>query len=411
MALLARITGWFGWGGAIGQHSGQQSGAPMSAAFDDAPLAGPDAALQISAVWSCVDLLVKTIGSLPLMLYRELGGGMRDLARNELLWILLHDSPNSYQTTQEWLEYMSLNRFLRGNAYSHIKRSANGEALALIPMAADQVRPVLKQNGDLVYCYNRDGTEIELPAVDVLHWRGMGNDIVGLSPIDFMRASLGVAINAQNHTSRQYKNGGKPAGVLTVDHVLNNDQRTQLRNAFDGIANGPAANLYILEAAMKYAPISLSAADLQLLETRRFAIEDIARWFGVPSVLINDTAKTTTWGTGIEQLVEGFYKFTLRPELVRIEQAISRRVLTPAQRSRLKPEFNFEGLLRTSLGVRMEAYAKGVQNGIYKPNECRQLENMPPADGGDVLYAQSQLAPIHLLGQQPGAQNARPQAS
>ena len=125
----------------------------------------------------------------------------------------------------------------------------------------------------------------------------------------------------------------------------------------------------------------------------------MARWFGVPSVLVNDTSKTTTWGTGVEQIIEGFYKFTLRPTLERIEQAIQRRVLTSAQRAAgLHAEFSFDALLRANAAARFELYAKGVQNGIATRNECRQLENLPPVAGGDTLTAQVNLVPIDMLG-------------
>lgn len=409
MGIMTHIGRWFGYGGAISQRNGDQISQPTMTVYEDTPMVGADGALQIAAVWACVDLYVKTIGSLPVMVYRNLANGMREIERDSVLWMLLHDAPNAWQTSQEFFEYMTLNRVLRGNAYARISRNASGQAIALWPVSADQMRPRLLPGGVLKYVWTSNGTESLLDASEVLHWRGMGNDLIGLSALDYMRSSLGVSIGAQNHTSRQYQNGGKPAGVMTIEKVLSKEQRTQIREAFDGVATGPAQNLYILEAGMKYQQISLSSADLQLLETRRFSVEDIARWFGVPSVLINDTAKTTTWGTGVEQLIEGFFKFAIRPELVRIEQAIKRRVMTPAQRSTSTVEFNFEGLLRTSLGVRMEAYAKGTQNGIYTSNECRQLENMPPMAGGDTLRAQTNLAPLDMLGKTEGVKDATAQ--
>src|SRR5690606_18365936 len=121
------------------------------------------------------------------------------------------------------------------------------------------------------------------------------------------------------------------------------------------------------------------------------------------SVMINDTAKTTTWGTGIDSLIEGFYKFRLRPILVNFEQSIRARVLTPAQRVKYTTEFSLEALLRSNLKDRMEIYAKAVQNGLKTRNECRQLENDPPADGGDMLTAQTNLVPLTMLGTVQGA--------
>lgn len=148
---------------------------------------------------------------------------------------------------------------------------------------------------------------------------------------------------------------------------------------------------------MKYEQLSLSPEDQQLLESRQFTVEEIARWFGVPSVLINQS-NVTAWGTGIDALIEGFYKLTIRPLLVSIEQALTKRVLTPAQRAVLSVEFSLEGLLRSSLKDRAEIYSKLVQNGLKTRNECRQLENDPPVQGGDELTAQTNLAPLSKLG-------------
>lgn len=401
MGIFASLRGWLG-GNATAQRTGIQAETPSTNAYEETTIAGPDAALQVSTVWACVKLLVETIASLPLFVYRTDRDGQRTLARGDRLYDLLHDSPNRRMTAQEFWEYMLLNLVLRGNAYAHIERNVDGSAFALWPLAADQVSVKVMSDGALMYAYVIDGVTLIYTEQDILHIKGIGNGIVGMSALDYMRASVGLAISAQNHTAAVYRKQGRRPGVLMTNNVLSVEQRRKLRESFGEVVTGGKNELYILEADMKFEPINMSPADIQLLETRRFAVEDLARWFGVPSVLINDTSKTTTWGTGVEQIIEGFYKFTLRPQLERIEQALARRVLTARQRALgLHAEFNFEGLLRTNLAVRMEAYAKGIQNAVYKPNECRQLENLPPDPGGNTLYAQAQLTPVEMLGKQP----------
>ena len=163
------------------------------------------------------------------------------------------------------------------------------------------------------------------------------------------------------------------------------------------MAEGNTSRLYLLEAAMKYQQLSLSPEDQQLLDTRKYGVEEVCRWFGVPPVLIGH-ANVTTWGSGIEQILDGFYKLQLRPMLVSIEQATRKRVLTPAQRAKQSIEFSFDGLLRGSLKDRMAIYSQAVQNGIYTRSECRQFENMPAITDADELTAQSNLLPLKLLG-------------
>lgn len=401
MSLITSLLGWMR-GNATAQRQGSQSATPFGSAYEETPVIGIDSALQVSTVWACVKLLVETIASLPLFVYHTDSAGRRTLVRDNELYAVLHDSPNKRMTAHEFWEFMLLNLVLRGNAFARIERGIGGRAYALWPMSADQMEVKVLADGSLAYAYSIDSATLIYGEEDVLHIRGMGNGVVGMSPLDYMRASVGLAVSAQNHTAATYRKQARRPGILMTDKVLTADQRKALRDSFGEIATGGQKELYILEANFKFEPLGMTPGDLQLLETRRFAVEDLARWFGVPSVLINDTSKTTTWGTGVEQIIEGFYKFTLRPTLERIEQAIQRRVLTSAQRAAgLHAEFSFDALLRSNMKDRFELYAKGVQNGITTRNECRQLENLPPVAGGDALTAQVNLVPIDLLGKVP----------
>ena len=141
----------------------------------------------------------------------------------------------------------------------------------------------------------------------------------------------------------------------------------------------------------------MSPNDMQLLTTRQFGVEEICRWFGVPPVMVGH-ANVTTWGSGVEQILDGFYKTVIGPALVNLGQAVRKRVMTPAQRVRYSAEFSADALLRANLKDRSEIYSKMVQNGLKTRNECRQLENDPPIPGGDELTAQINLAPLVLLG-------------
>lgn len=406
--FLSSFLGWFGWGGsALGNRSGKQSGAPNSSLIEGTTALGADGALQISTVWACVWLLANIIASLPLFVYSQSSGGKRELARTTLLYQLLHDSPNSRMTPVEFWVAMLLNLLLRGNAYARIERSVNGEAVALWPMPADQVELRILDDGTAIYLYRVDNNVAALDESSVLHIKEIGNGVVGLSRLDYMRATTTEATNSQLAASKLFANGGKPSGILMVDRVLKPEQRAAIKANFVEMAEGTMARLHVLEADMKYQQVNLTPQDQQLLETRRFTVEEICRWFGVPPVLVAHS-NVTAWGTGIEQIIDGFYKFTIRPMVVRIEQSLAKRVMTAAQRARLSVEFSLDALLRASLKDRMEIYAKAAQNGLKTRNECRQLENDPPIDGGDELTAQINLAPLRMLGKltKPGVGNA-----
>lgn len=402
--VLSTVLSWFGRGGALADKSGKQTGSTSAALVDGSTSLATDGAMQLSTVWACVWLLANVIASLPLFVYRA-SNGKRDLARDEMIWAILHDSPNSRMTPVEFWTAMLLNLLLRGNAYARIERNASGQVFALWPMAADQVEPVVQEDGSVVYLYQLGTNIAALAAANVLHIKDIGNGTIGLDRLDYMRATTSEAVHAQTVATKLFANGGKPSGLLMIDRVLKPEQREAIRANFAQMAEGSTSRLVVLEADMKYQQVNLTPQDQQLLETRRFSVEEICRWFGVPPVLVGHS-NVTAWGSGIEQLIDGFYKFTIRPTLVRIEQAVTKRVLSPADRSKLSVEFSFDALLRASLKDRMEIYAKAVQNGIKTRNECRQLENDPPVDGADQLTAQINLAPLHMLGKIQGAAHA-----
>jgi HK97 family phage portal protein len=393
---VASFWSRFGFGAALAENTGVQNPLPGAALVPDSGNIGPDAALQISAVWACIDRRATTIASLPFFAY-ETKDGQKTLARNSRLYTLLHESPNSRMTPIEFWRAMMMNHDLRGNAYARIERDSRGEAVAMWPMPADQVDVKVLDSGSMVFQYTL-GSDVAIYAESsVLHLKNLGNGTVGLSKLEFMRATTDESQKAQSAASKVFGSGGKPTGVLMLDKVLKPEQRTALMRNFAGMTEGNTSRLYVLEANMKYEQLSMSPEDQQLLETRNFTVSEICRWFDVPPVLVHHN-DTTTWGSGIEQIVDGFYKLTVRPMLVSIEQAVRKRVMTPQQRANMSVEFALDALLRGSPTQRAELYAKNVQNGIMTRNECRQLENLPPAAGADALTAQSNLLPLAMLG-------------
>jgi HK97 family phage portal protein len=396
------ILGWLGLGGgALAERRGEQLPVPAVVLVPESSPVGPDAALQISAVWACIDRRATTVASLPFFAYQVQADGQKTLARGSRLFELLHESPNSRMTPFEFWRAMLMNHDLRGNAYARVDRDARtGEALALWPMPADQVTAVVLEDGSMAYEYRIDNNVAVLAERNVLHLKNLGNGTVGLAKLEFMRATTDELGKAQAAASRLFANGGKPTGVLMVDKVLSAEQRRMIRERFSDMATGPLSRLFVLEASMKYQQVSLSPEDQELLQTRQFGIEEICRWFDVPPVLAHHS-NVTTWGSGVEQIVDGFYKLAIRPMLVSIEQSVRKRVLTPAQRASMAVEFNLDALLRGNLKDRAQIYATLLQNGVMRRNEARQLENLPrqASSMAEALTVQSNLVPLDSLGQ------------
>jgi HK97 family phage portal protein len=396
MSFFGRITSFFGAIGSTTQNRGVQDSRPLINVHKGAKDVGIDGAMQVSSVWASVELITDIIASLPIYIYEQ-KDGVRELARNSTLWRLLHVTPNAYMTPMEFWQFMVFNFILRGNAFARLTRSPNGEVISMNPLASDQVQVKVLNDGSIVYEYYIDGNVIVYGEDAIFHWKDKGNGIVGMGRIDYMKSSVGVAINAQNTFSKLYGNDNKRAGVFSIDKTLTQKQREQIRENFKGLSESNNDDLLVLEAGAKFQALSLTPQESQMLESLKFTVEDIARWFGIPSILINDLANRVPYGNNTD-LVDFFYKFKLRSMLVGAEQALVKRVFTRQQKIDFSVEFGLDALLRSSLKDRMELYAKATQNGIKTRNECRQLENDPPMEGGDTLTAQSNLVPLEMLG-------------
>jgi HK97 family phage portal protein len=353
-----------------------------------------DTAMQVSAVWSCVRLLSETVASLPFNVYRR---NPKSIADDFYFQDLMRRKPNRYQTRQEFFETMMLNLTLHGNAYAKVQR-INGKITSMMPLMSAQVEVRLLDDGSVVYEYTRDNLTEFLAEQSVWHIKLYGNGIIGKSPLAFGRNMIGIAQAADKTVTRIYNSGGKRSGVLVVDKLLKPEQREQIRQNFSGLTTSTDDRLIVLEMGMKFDPIAMSPQDIELLASRKFQLEEICRWFGVPSVLVNDTSGSTTWGSGIEQLVSGFYKLNLRPYLERIESSIEANLFTDQEQDEYAVEFDFEGLLRSDLKSRLEGYRTAIAGSILTPNEARRIEGWDALPGGDSLLSQINMSPLENLG-------------
>lgn len=397
MPFIRRFFSRFGWGGVMSDQSGQQLETPSSLVA--APMS-PDIALQISTVYACARLLAGTVSSLPLMVFKEDSRGNRKVDRGSRLWTILHDQPNAVMTASDFWQAMILQWALRGNAYAQIMRDSVGDVISLWPLSSDQMTVFSdKETGRLVYQYVRDSQTYDLTPDQVLHIKDIGTGILGFSKLEFMGSSVQEAMATQKYTMQNAQNFGRPSGILTVDHVL--DRKKGQADAVGralGSFKSESGKLIVLEADMKFQQVALTPEQSQLLESRKYGVEEICRWFGVPPVLIGASG-ATTWGSGIAEIVSGFHKFTLNPLLKSIEQALESRILRLEERGSVVIEFNLDAFFRGDLQSRYAAYATAVQNGFKTRNEVRALENDPPISGGDTPTAQTNLAPLDKLGE------------
>lgn len=269
----------------------------------------------------------------------------------------------------------------RGNGYAHIVRTGR-RVTQLLPL--DPNRMDVKQGTDLslVYEYRRANGQIEpFDQEEIFHLRGLTLDgITGLSVLGYARESIGLALQTEAHGATLFKNGAQAGSVLehpkTLSDTAYENIKTELEK-FRGAEN--AHKTMLLEEDMKFKPIGMTSTDAQFLETRGFQRSDIAMFFGVPPHMLGMVEKQTSWGAGIEQQAIGFVTYTLDDWLVMWEEAIKADLIDEDD---IKAKFNRKALVNGDLKTRWETYAKGLQWGVYSPDDVLRFEDENPrADG------------------------------
>lgn len=351
-----------------------------------------DTAMRLATVYSCVKVLSETVSTLPCHLYRLTNDRMtRTHAFNDNLHQLVMRAPNDWQTSQEFWQMQVVNLCLRGNSYNYIVRGESGRVVALHPIPPDSVNVTVEAQNRITYNVtigegNRLRTEQFAPN-EILHFKGMSLDgIVGVSPVHYQGSLFGGAIEQRDHTNSVFANGSTPRGVLQVDGTLSDDAYDNLKQSWES-AHGGSSNanrVALLEAGVKFEPISMSPGDVQLIETRKLSREEICGIFRVPPHMIADLSRATF--SNIEEQTLDFYRSAIYPYVRGFETRMNYSLLGDTTR-----EFRFEvgELLRGDFAGEVAAYKQLLEIGVMSPNEVRHKLDMNPREGGDDYISAS----------------------
>lgn len=355
-------------------------------------------AMSIGAVYACVSLIGGALASLPLSFFRRSASGDRERYVPPEWWMLNEQPFSSWSAAAAW-EYSAWSLLLMGDSFWRIHRKGpfSPEISGFEPLHPASVA-VRRTDDRLLYTVGPQPSQaasspkpatVTLDQDDMLHVPGPGFDgLRGMSQIQSaLRQAGGVALSADEYMASFFRNSARPDFVLEADGNISTDQLTQLRAQWTDVYGGASRSWKpaVLTGGLKVKPITLTATDSQLLETRKFQVEDICRIFGVPPHMVGQ-ATTSSWGTGIEQMSIGFVKYTLQRHLVKFEQEINRKIFRTGNRF---CEFETAGLERGDIKTRYEAYrialGRAGEQGWMTPNQIRRLENQPAIDGGDEL--------------------------
>lgn len=339
-------------------------------------------AMRFTAVFDCVRILAETPASLPLIIYKRLQTGGKQRAPEHPTYSVLHDMANPEMTAMTFRETVQGHAVGWGNGYAYIVRE-NGWCKELWPLLPDKTKPV-RVNGELLYKVSLpNGEQRNLNPLDVLHIPGFGFDgLQGYNPIQLAKEAIGLGLAAEEFGGRFFGQGTNLGGI--VEHpgklgaVAHENIKSSLSQMYQGLNRSHL--LLILEEGMKYQKLGVDPDSAQFLETRKYQVTEIARLFRVPPHMIGDLERSTY--NNIEHMAIDFVVHTLRPWLVRWEQALNYKLFTPKERREYFAEHLVDGLLRGDSKTRAEALATLRQNGIINADEWREIENMNPQEGG-----------------------------
>lgn len=360
-----------------------------------------NSALKLSTVWACVRLISGTVATLPLGFFKRNADGSRSPATSHNLYEILHNTPNADQTAVVFWEVVIASMLLWGNAYIEIKRSGK-TVIALIFLLPSQVIVKPRAGGGYQYLYRDTPSGKERPIADddMMHIPAFSTDgVFGLSPIAYGANVLGGAIDTDQASAETFRDGMRSPGIITMDSALKPEQREQIRAHVKRVSD--EGGVMVLEKGTDFKKLGFDPVSSELLASRSWNVEEMCRWYDVDPAMIGHGGKDSNWGTGLEQKMLWFVTLTLRKWCVRIEQAVRKNLLTPAERQTYFAEFALEGILRGDSAARSAFLSTMWQNGGMTRNEGRRLENLPPLPGGDMLTVQSNLVPLEMLGKAP----------
>lgn len=335
------------------------------------------AAENLSTVLACSTVIANSLGCIPALVYRREGENRVEAANHPLLR-LTRLGVTDEMTWPDFVEHLVASALLTGNGLAEILRNANGSLSGLRFIPWSWVTVAQLASGRLAYDVSDGrGKSWRLLSGEVIHLRDRTDDgRIGRSRLS-RAADAVAAVSVSNAFARTFLDrGASPSGVIEVPGALTKDQREtmrqQMKDRHSGAAN--AGSTLILDGGMQWKASQISPEDAELLETRKFGVEEICRLFQVPPPLVQDYSHNTF--TNSETAGRWFAMFTLAPWARKIEAEFARSVFPSGGPFEL--ELDLSGFLRGDPATRWQAHAVALQHKVLDTNEVRQIEGWNP---------------------------------
>lgn len=354
--------------------------------------------LSFHAVFSCISLVSKDIGKLPLKLCKK----------EENVWVKTTDErfpffekPNHFQTMQQFLEFWAISKQTCGNTYVLKLRNFKGDIEQLIVLNPNNVTPLVSNKGEVFYKIGVDklaqlSSPIILPASEIIHdrWNCLYHPLVGISPVMAcsLSASQGTAI--QKYGTKFFNNNGRPSGILTMPGAIDEADAKTIKESWESNYSGEnIGKTAVLGGDVKYIAMAIPAADAQMIEQHKWSSEICCSVLNVPPWKIG--IGSIPQGQKVEDMERIYLNSCLQSPIEAIENVFDDAFGLKALGYEVF--LDLTTLLRMDSTSQMNYYSVGVKGGIIAPNEARSVFNYKPVAGGDSVYMQQQNYSLDAL--------------
>lgn len=353
-----------------------------------------DTAMQINAVFSAVSLISDTIATLPVDAYIRSQGARYPL-RPRPAWVT---RPDIDTTKEAFYGAAIVSLLLDGNTFIRIFRNRRGEIVNMTVLNPMDVN--IKRNGVGRIIFNVKGEDKALTSDDVIFIPDVvkPGSLRGVSRVDALKENFGLARALENYAAKFFGSGTQTSGVIELPPgvPLSGEQAKAMQEAFDSRHKGwgKAHKTAVLTGGAQYKPTNVPNDQAQFLDSRRMAVEDVARAFNVPPHLLG-LPGTNTYAS-VEQNNIAFVTHTLRPIAQKLEGALTAVLTQETGKEAAFIKFSLDGLLRADINSRTEAYSRGLQAGYYKINDVRRFEDLEPIMDASADTVRVPLANVNV---------------
>lgn len=364
------------------------SGALFARASNAGTIVTQDTALKMSAVYASVRLIADTISTLPLDQYiRRDGQRLPYRPREE--WVT---RPSAQMPRSTFWQQVIVSLLLDGNAFIRLLRNPDGSIFDMEVLNPHKVRPVRREDGRVEY--RTEYGQRVLGPDEVLHLTEllMPGELRGVSRIEEAKEALGLGIALETYAAKFFGSGAYAGGIIEWPGELTKDQAQELVDSWEAGHKGlrRAHRPAVLYGGAKFTPATVDPSQSQLLEERRFQIEEAARLFRVPAFMLGVTTPGSVSYASVEQQMLFFAQHTIQPYVQKLEDAFSNLLMN--QDSFIK--FNLNSLVRADFATRTAGYSSALAAGWMSVNDVRSFEDLRAVEQGDQYRVPLQNVPL-----------------